>query len=63
MQPQIITIAKATEQHPRQSESAMFERADGSLVIAWQEYVASGRGRRAQSPGVNGVARRWHDLG
>ena len=50
MQPRIITIAKATDQHPRQSESAMFERADGSLVIAWQEYVASQLGGGDDAP-------------
>jgi len=37
----IVSIAKASAEHPRQSEAAVVERRDGSLLIAWQEYLAS----------------------
>ncbi len=50
MQPTAITIAQATDAHPRQSESAMFQRADGTLVIAWQEYIAGERGSEDDAP-------------
>ena len=45
-----ITVAKATAEHPRQSEGAITERSDGSLLLVWQEYVASELGGEDNAP-------------
>jgi len=38
---QVVTIAQASLRHPRHSEATLIELADGRLLIAWQEYLAS----------------------
>ena len=50
MKPKIVTIAEATAEYPRHSEGSILERADGSLLIAWQEYTQSERGSEDNAP-------------
>jgi sialidase-1 len=48
--PKIITIAEASDQHPRHSEPAMIERRDGTLLLVWQEYLKSSKGTEDDAP-------------
>jgi sialidase-1 len=41
MVPEIIVLAQATEDHPRQSEGTVLELKDGTLMIVWEEFDAS----------------------
>lgn len=50
MKPKVVTIAEATAEYPRHSEASILERADGSLMIAWQEYTQSERGSEDNAP-------------
>lgn len=46
-----VTIAQASRKdHPRHSEPAMIELRDGSILIAWQEYLASNAGSEDNAP-------------
>lgn len=38
---QIVTIATATIEHPRHSDASIVELRDGSLMLAWQEFLTS----------------------
>jgi len=37
--PEIVTVAVASDEHPRHSEGTVVERADGSLMLVWMEYT------------------------
>ncbi|MCE9589789.1 MAG: glycoside hydrolase [Planctomycetes bacterium] len=37
--PLIVTIAHASDAHPRHSEATFVERGDGSILVCWQEYL------------------------
>jgi len=39
--PQIVTIAQADQQHPRQAGAGLIELQDASLMIAWMEISSS----------------------
>ena len=45
-----MTVAVASAEHPRNSEGAVFQRSDGSLLLIYQEYVASERGGGDDAP-------------
>ena len=45
-----MTVAAASADHPRNSEGAVFERSDGSLLLIYQEYLASERGGGDDAP-------------
>lgn len=45
-----MTVAVASAEHPRKSEGAVFERGDGSLLLVYQEYLASERGGGDDAP-------------
>ena len=45
-----MTVAAASAEHPRNSEGAVFERSDGSLLLIYQEYLASERGGGDDAP-------------
>lgn len=46
----IITIAPGNARFPRNSEAAILELRDGSLMLIWQEYVASEHGSEDNAP-------------
>lgn len=46
----IVVVAKASDEHPRQSEPAIVERRDGALFMVWQEYLASRYGGEDNAP-------------
>jgi len=48
--PRIITIAQATAEHPRHSEPSFVELSDGSLLLAWQEFIKSDRAGNDHAP-------------
>ena len=45
-----VTVAIASAEHPRNSEGAVFQRSDGSLLLIYQEYLASERGGGDDAP-------------
>ena len=45
-----MTVAVASAEHPRNSEGAVFQRSDGSLLLIYQEYLASERGGGDDAP-------------
>ena len=45
-----MMFAEASAEHPRHSEAAIVEAADGTLLIAWQEYKPGGTGDSDLSP-------------
>ncbi|MCC6424137.1 MAG: exo-alpha-sialidase [Phycisphaerales bacterium] len=49
--PQIVTIAQSSPQNPRNSEPAMIELNDGSLMIVWQEFESSELEAEDNAPG------------
>jgi sialidase-1 len=49
-----LLVAGATPEHPRQSEAAILELRDGSLRIAWVEFLAGERG--GEDDGLNRTA-------
>jgi sialidase-1 len=49
-EPTLLTIAPASPENPRNSEAAIVERRDGSLLLVWQEYLASERGSEDDAP-------------
>jgi sialidase-1 len=48
--PDILTVKKATPEFPRHSEATVLERRDGSLLMAWQEFLASEHGGEDNGP-------------
>ena len=46
----ILTIAPGSAQFPRNSEAAILELRDGSLLLIWQEYIASKLGSGDEAP-------------
>jgi len=63
---QIVDIAVASEAFPRHSEPTFIERRDGTLLVAWQEFLRSGH--RAEDTAPSRIAmmestdegRSWH---
>lgn len=49
-----LTIAKASAAHPRQSEASILELRDGSLLIAWVEFLPNERG--GEDDGLNRIS-------
>lgn len=49
-EPLILTIAPASDDNPRNSEGCILERSDGSLLLIWQEFLASPRGSEDTGP-------------
>lgn len=47
---EIITVAEATDEHPRHSEASVIELKDKSLLIAWMEYLKSDIGSEDNAP-------------
>lgn len=47
---EIITIANASDEHPRHSEASVIELKDGKLMIAWMEYLESDIGSGDNAP-------------
>ena len=45
-----ILFGEASEAHPRHSEGSIIELKDGSLLIAWQEYLPGNTGDSDFSP-------------
>ncbi len=37
-----MTIVSASEEHPRNTEAAMIDLADGSILLAWSRFVKGG---------------------
>jgi sialidase-1 len=50
-EPLILNIVPANDANPRNSEGAIVERSDGSLLLAWQEFSGSGEGSNDTAPG------------
>jgi sialidase-1 len=67
-QPEIVIIAQATEDHPRQSEATYVELRNGSIMLAWQKFRKSQYGSGDQSPAdicamvSSDGGRTWGDL-
>lgn len=49
-----FTIVKSSAEHPRQSEASTIELRDGSLLIAWVEFLAGERG--GEDDGLNRIS-------
>ncbi len=49
-QPQIVVVAEATAEHPRNSEPAILQRQDGTLFMVWQEYLQNEHGGHDNAP-------------
>ncbi len=62
-----MTVAAASADHPRNSEAAVYPRRDGSLLLIYQEYLASPRGGGDDAPNrlvavvSNDGGRSWTD--
>lgn len=41
LDPTVITVAEGTDEYPRNSEASVVELNDGSLLLAWQQYLPS----------------------
>lgn len=48
--PRIVTVAAGSKEHPRQSEASVLQRRDGTLLIIYQEYLASDKGSGDEAP-------------
>ena len=44
------TVAEGNDTHPRNSEATVVELQDGTLLLAWMEYVANPRGGHDDAP-------------